>query len=91
MERKRGFLEGDTYVKYEDEDNMLRIGGRSWSIKLADCDLSDPKIQNIRFETDNAIYRITKSKAACFGFERNFKGERKKVVPIRYWEVEARK
>jgi hypothetical protein len=87
----RGLTEGSTYVKWENEKEKLRIGGGSWSINLADCNLSDPNIQSIRFETDKAIYRIGKAKAVGFGFKRNFQGEAKLVVPIKYWEVEARK
>ena len=75
------------YIKSEDEKQILRMGGGSWSIKL---DEINGLVKEIIYITNKAKYKIDKETAIAKGFIRNMstKGiiESKLIVPIRHWE-----
>ena len=77
------------YIKSEDEKQILRMGGGSWSIKL---DEINGLVKEIIYITNKARYKIDKETAIAKGFIRNMstKGiiESKLIVPIRHWNKE---
>ena len=70
------------YIKHEDEKDMLRMGGGSWTINL---DWASEGVKVITYITEKNKYQITMEDAIKYGFERTFQGERKLVVPISKW------
>ena len=84
-----GKVVGDAYIKNEDENQKLRMGGGSWSINL---DEIDDLVKEIVYITKKAKYRIDRETAIAKGFIRNMstKGiiESKLIVPIRHWNKE---
>lgn len=79
---KHGTLKDNVWVKKEQEINRLRLGGGSWSINLDELPES---AFVIKYETAVDTYRITRAQAFDHGFIRVLAGERKLVVPIKYW------
>ena len=84
-----GKVVGNAYIKNEDEKQMLRMGGGSWSIKL---DEIGDLVKEIVYITKKAKYRIDRETAIAKGFIRNMSTngvmEEKLVVPIKNWDVE---
>ena len=84
-----GKVVGNAYIKNEDEKQMLRMGGGSWSIKL---DEVGDLVKEIIYITKKAKYRIDRETAIAKGFIRNMSTngvmEEKLVVPIKNWDVE---
>ena len=84
-----GKVVDDVYIKYEDEKQILRMGGGSWSIKL---DEIGNLVKEIVYITKKAKYRIDRETAIAKGFIRNMSTngvmEEKLVVPIKNWDVE---
>lgn len=80
----RGIVASGTYIKKEDERNMLRMNGGSWTINLDEIDGKD--ITMVKYITDRKSYWISLEKAITVGFERILGGERKLVVPLVYWQ-----
>lgn len=80
----KGVIKNGEYIKHEDEKDMLRMGGGSWTINL---DWVDQGINSITYVTKNKTYHITMEDAIRYGFERIFQGERKLVVPISKWTL----
>lgn len=78
----RGILDGSVYMKQEAEEQQLRLGGNSWSINLQDLPEEATLIEYI---TPLTHYVITREKAFKRGFVKVFNGEKKLVVPIKYW------
>lgn len=75
----------DKLIKNEKENSKLKIGGGSWSINLDKIDLSD--INEIEYITEKFRYTISTENAIGLGFIRILGGEKKLIVPIKYWEI----
>ena len=84
-----GKVVGNAYIKNEDEKQMLRMGGGSWSIKL---DEVGDLVKEIIYITKKAKYRIDRETAIAKGFIRNMSTngvmESKLIVPIKHWNKE---
>ena len=84
-----GKVVGNSYIKNEDEKQMLRMGGGSWSIKL---DEVGDLVKEIVYITKKAKYRIDRETAIAKGFIRNMSTngvmESKLIVPIKHWNKE---
>lgn len=78
----RGTIDGEIYIKHEDDQQQLRLGGNSWSINLQDLPDSATLIQYI---TPSMSYVITRDKAFKHGFIKVFNNEKKLIVPIKHW------
>lgn len=78
-----GEIDQGVFYKKENENHLLRLAGGSWSINLSE--LSDKDYQTIVYETHEHRYTITKEEAFIQGFIKNFQGELKLIVPIKYW------
>lgn len=78
----KGKIVNNIYYKKEKEKDKLRMSGGSWTINIA---WLDNQVDDIVYQTESAIYKITKQEAIDHGFVREFKGELKLVVPIRHW------
>lgn len=74
---------GDQWLKYEKEQDKLRIGGGSWSINL---DELPDEAETIVYVTEDYGYRISVMGAKLRGFVRVLGGEQKLVVPLKFWE-----
>ncbi len=75
----------DKLIKNEKESSKLRIGGGSWSINLDKVSLSG--VSTIEYNTEKHTYTISTRDAISKGFIRFLGGEKKLVVPIKFWEV----
>ena len=84
-----GKIVGDTYIKYEDEKQKMRMCGGAWSIKLDE--LTDD-VKEILYVTLEGRYKIRMDIAIARGFKRSFNTknglENKLIVPIKFWEFE---
>lgn len=80
----RGNIVGDKYIKREKESEMLRMGGGSWTINLGWVGTT---IKEVVYITERATYKIKLDNAMANGFERQFQGERKLVVPLKHWTI----
>ena len=80
----KGWIVGDTYFKNENEKEVLKMGGDSWTINLTEI---TPEIRKVEYRTSMATYNIDWDKATSRGFRRNFKEEPKLVVPKRLWNI----
>lgn len=78
----RGTLKDGIYTKHEDEDQKLRMGGGSWSINL---DELPEGTQVIEYITPKTSYVISKGDARRHGFVRVLGGEKKLIVPLKWW------
>ena len=83
-----GLIQDDYYFKKESEKDKLRMSGGAWSINLDEID--NQKIAHIVYFTDKYTYRISYDKAFDKGFIRTMAGEKKLIVPIKYWRVEVK-
>ena len=79
----RGTIENGVYFKYEDEKDKLRLYGGSWTINLDE--IKDKIFEIIVFKTKEDEYTISYKKAFDIGIKKNFRGENKLVVPVKYW------
>ena len=77
-------IENNKMVKTEKESSKLRIGGGSWTINLDKVNLDE--FDEIEYLTHKSSYTISKTEALSNGFYRTFQGERKLVVPLKYWK-----
>ena len=82
----RGKIINHIYYKREKEISKLRIGEGSWSFNLNEVGEGD-LIETLIYTTEIKEYRIPFSKAVSCGFQKEFNGELKLVIPIKYWEV----
>jgi len=83
-----GHIENKIYYKIEDESQLLRLGGGSWTINLKE--ISGQNIEKIEYITPKRTYFITLSDAMKKGFVRNFQGELKLIVPLRAWGIKEK-
>lgn len=80
-----GVTRNNIYYKQEKEKDRLRMGGGSWSINYDDVDFDT--VEKIVLCAEKNHYIISTTKALLMGFDRTLGGERKLVVPIKYWDV----
>ena len=83
-----GVVDDGLYVKKETEKEMLRMSGGSWSINLDE--IANKDVTKIVYFTERCIYRISYNRAHQKGFFREMAGEKKLIVPIKYWKKEER-
>lgn len=83
-----GITANGIYYKHEKESSQLRMAGGAWSINLKEVDFD--KVHTIVFLTDKSRWEIPAFEAIEYGFQRNFKGEDKLVVPLKYWRRDAK-
>ncbi len=81
---KHGQLKGTTWVKHEDEKDILRMGGGSWTINLDELPKS---VTDLEYWTGSDLYMISLADAHAHGFIRIMAGERKLVVPLKRWTL----
>lgn len=62
------------------------MGGGSWSINL---DEMNKEPSSIKYITELTTYTISYADARLRGFIRILGGEKKLVVPVKYWTVET--
>lgn len=79
----RGVFKDYIYTKFEDENQKLKMAGGAWSINLDD--LPDEAVL-IEYVTPTNRYVINRYDAFKHGFERVLAGERKLIVPLRWWQ-----
>jgi|TARA_Y100000310_G_scaffold13096_1_gene13443 hypothetical protein len=79
-----GFILDHIYYKHEDETQLLKMGGGSWTINLAE--IANDDVVEIRFRTRAGVYSIDYNTAFMKGFIKNFRGEHKLVVPKKHWD-----
>lgn len=84
----RFYISEGTFHKYEKETGKLRLSGGSWTINLDKIDLES--IKSIRYITERYIYEIHSDDAKSNGYIRDFRGENKLVVPIKYWKIKEK-
>jgi len=84
----KGYIEHNIYYKHEDEKNKLKLYGESWTINLSELKSKIRQIKKIVFITDKATYTINTYKAKKQGIIKVYQGEKKLVVPIRFWTIE---
>ena len=85
-QQMRGYVDQGIYTKKEKESGKLRMGGGSWTIPIQVFDKKG--IHTIKYLTGRYRYTIDKLEAWQNGFDRNFRGEEKVVVPLKYWKKE---
>lgn len=86
IKEMHGKLENNIYIKHEDEQQQLRLGGQSWTINL---EVLPEEAILIQYVTPLNIYVISRKDAFKYGFERKLGGERKLIVPIKHWQEGA--
>lgn len=80
-----GQLKGSTWVKHEKEKDKLRMGGGSWTINLDELPIGATAVE---YWTDGGdMYTISLSHAHDHGFIRIMGGERKLIVPLKWWTL----
>lgn len=79
-----GRLDQGYWIKVEKAKDKLRMGGGSWSINLEEL---PEEAHTIVYVVDGTLYCIERGDALAHGFERVLGGERKLVVPEKYWKV----
>jgi hypothetical protein len=79
-----GVVVDGVLIKREKEKDQLRMGGGSWSINL---DELKGDIKEIKYISERATYTIPYTEAVLHGFMRVLGGERKQVVPLKWWTI----
>jgi len=85
--RYNAYITDQTLIKYEKETGKLRMNGGSWTINLDKFPLDNHN--KIVYITEKYRYEIDTTQALKNGFIKNFRGENKLVVPIKYWSRNA--
>ena len=80
----KGVIHNGNYTKHEDEKDILRLGGGSWTINM---DWITEGVHSVTYITPTNKYSIQMKDAIQHGFLRVFKGEKKLVVPLKHWDV----
>ena len=77
---------GTVMNKRENEKDRFHNHGKegSWTIKLDDLE-AHPKVEWIRFITDEETYTISKKDAYAYALRGTFKGVRKLIVDVVNW------
>lgn len=82
-DKMRGTVKGRIYTKYEDENQKLSMGNGSWSINLEEL---PPDTELIEYITEDITYVIRRKIAFKHGFVKILGGEKKLVVPLKWWQ-----
>lgn len=83
-------LKNNILHKYEKEESILRmIPGGAWTINLQKWNLDDG-ISGIIYETTDRIYKISTTEAVAHGKIGYLGGEKKLIVPLKYWTIEPK-
>lgn len=77
-------VQGNTLVKYEKASSKLRMFGGSWTVK---AELLTDKIEHIKYITSGKEYNISVDDAYEHGQWRVFQGEKKLIIPLKFWTV----
>ena len=88
VKTKHGFIEDGIYYKKESEKMKLRMGNGSWTIPIQE--IEGHGVDRVRYKTETNVYEIDYDDARCSGWEANFQGELKLIVPIKNWTVTRR-
>ena len=78
-----GWIKDGKYFKFEKESQILRMGGGSWTVSLGE--ITEKPIKQIIYYTPSHTYHIDFPLAVEKGFMREFRGEPKLVIPLKYW------
>jgi hypothetical protein len=87
MKMPRVYIKNYVLHKYEKESSKLRMSGGSWTINVEKFPLAE--YYKIRYITRQYVYEIKTEYALAMGFFKNLGGEKKLVVPIKYWRKDA--
>lgn len=82
----RGVLKDGIYTKYEDDQQQLRLGGSSWSINIEELPI---EAQLIEYITPRTSYVVSRKIAFKHGFIKVLGGEKKLIVPLKWWQEGA--
>lgn len=77
-----GQLKGTTWIKHEKSKDILRMGGGSWTINLDELPVGT---KDVEYWTGDTVYTISLADAHDHGFIRIMGGERKLIVPLKWW------
>ena len=83
-----GVIRDGVYFKQEKEKDKLRMGGSSWSINMDE--LAEKDVHTYVYCTEKAHYIISTLDANEHGFMRILGGERKLVVPVKFWKEQTK-
>jgi len=81
------FIKEGTLTKYEKESGKLRMSGGCWTINMDKVSLES--LKDIVYITERYKYEIPKQWAVKNGWIKEFRGETKLIVPIKYWVKNA--
>jgi hypothetical protein len=84
MKIPRAYIKDHILNKYEKESSKLRMSGGSWTINVDKFPLA--KYHSVCYITRRYTYNISSDDALSNGFYKNLGGEKKLVVPIKYWD-----
>ena len=85
--RYNAYITDQTLIKHEKETGKLRMNGGSWTVNLDKFPIV--AYNNIVYITEKYKYEIETTWALKNGFIKNFRGENKLIVPIKYWSKKA--
>lgn len=84
-----GIIQNFDYIKYEKERGKLKfVDGGAWSLNVAE--FAGKPVKRFVYITEKAKYTVPMEvviSGKCF--DREFKGERKRIVPLKLWTVES--
>jgi hypothetical protein len=79
-------IECGILTKKENESKRLLLGGGSWTINIDKLGSDFYSVNKFRYVTHRGVYEIGRFEALQHGFFRNLGGEKKLVVPVKFWE-----
>lgn len=83
-----GIIQNQEYIKHEKESGKLRfIKGGAWSLNVQEY--AGKPVRRFVYITEKARYSVpmeTVVSSKCFN--RDFQGEKKRIVPLSLWQVE---
>jgi hypothetical protein len=77
-------VENRIFHKKELEKDIIKKFGGGWTVNPQHVDFS--AVDYIWYHTEKDVYRISVADVNKYGIEREFKGEVKYVVPLKYWD-----
>lgn len=79
-----GQLHGTTWIKHELKKDILRMGGGSWTINFDELPIGAEKVE---YWVGSDVYTIDLAHAHDHGFIKVMGGERKLIVPLKWWTL----